>query len=89
MEPLPRVINSPYWQEFHALPVTDDDNVLLGVIRQKNIRRFQEQAVQLGTLSGSLDAFVAVGELFSVSAGHLLAALIATGTSLTKHRQHG
>ena len=89
LEPLASVINSPYWQEFHALPVTDDDNVLLGVIRQKNVWRFQEQAVQLGTVSGSLGAFVAVGELFSVSAGHLLAALIATGASLTKYRQHG
>ncbi len=89
LEPLASVINSPYWQEFHALPVTDDDNVLLGVIRQKNVWRFQEQAVQLGTVSGSLGAFVAVGELFSVSAGHLLAALIATGASLTKYRQRG
>jgi magnesium transporter len=87
-EPLPSVINSPYWQEFHALPVTDDDNVLLGVIRQKSLRRFQEQAVQVGAVSGSLGAFVAVGELFSISAGHLLAALIATGASATKRREH-
>jgi hypothetical protein len=27
---------------------------------------------------------MAVGELFSITAGHLLAALIATGTSLTQ-----
>jgi len=88
MEPLPSVINSPYWQEFHALPVTDNNNVLLGVIRQKNIRRIQEQAVQVGVVSSSLGAFVAIGELFSVSAGYLLAALISTGTPVTKRGKH-
>ena len=88
MEPLPSVLTSPYWQDFHALPVTDDDNVLLGVIRQKSLRRFEEQAVQVGAVSGSLGAFIAVGELFSASAVQLLAALISTGTSVTRRGEH-
>lgn len=88
MEPLRSVINSPYWQEFHALPVTDDDDVLLGVIRQKSTRRFQEQAVQVGAVSDSLGAFVAVGELFSLAAAQLLATLISSGRSVTKPHEH-
>jgi magnesium transporter len=76
------VIDSPYWQEYHALPVTDEDKVLLGVIRQKGIRRVQEQSLRADSVSDGLQIVVAVGELFSVAAGNLLAALIATGTSL-------
>jgi magnesium transporter len=78
------VIASPYWKEYHALPVTDENNVLLGTIRQKGLRRFQEQSVHVGAISGGLGAFIAVGELFSIAAGELLAALISTGTSLTQ-----
>jgi magnesium transporter len=81
------VINSPYWQEFHALPVTDENNILLGVIRQKNLRRFQEQSLQAGAVSGGLGAFMAVGETFSITAVRLLDALIASGTSLTQRDQ--
>jgi magnesium transporter len=78
------VIDSPYWQEYHALPVTDENQVLLGVIRQKAVRRFEERSLHAGTVGGGLGTFMAVGELFSITAGHLLAALIATGTSLTR-----
>jgi magnesium transporter len=83
------VIESPYWQDFHALPVIDENNVLIGVIRQKKIHRFQELSAQVGAVSGSLGVFMAVGEVFSVTIGHLLAALIATGTSLTQRDHHG
>ena len=81
-EPVQAVFNSPYWQEFHALPVTDEDNVLLGVIRQKSLRRFQERAVQADIVSGGVENLVAVGGLFAVTAGQLLTLLIATGSAL-------
>jgi Mg/Co/Ni transporter MgtE len=80
MEPLASAVNSPYWQEFHALPVTDADDVLLGVIRQKTLRRFQEQSVQHGVVSDGLGALLAVSELFCLTAGQLVSTLIATGT---------
>jgi uncharacterized membrane protein YeiH len=83
------VLNSPYWLEYHALPVTDENNVLLGVIREKGMRRFQEQSLHADAVSSGLGTFMAVGELFSVTAGHLLAALIATGTSLPKRDSRG
>ena len=83
------VFNSPYWQEYHALPVTDENNILLGVIRQKSMRRFQEASFHTGAASNGLGTFVAVGELFAVTAGQLLATLIATGTSLTHQDPHG
>lgn len=79
------VINNPYWQDYHALPVIDENRMLLGVIRQKRIRRLQEQAQHGDAVSGSLNTLVSVGELFSLSASHLLGALIAT-TSQTGDR---
>lgn len=86
-EPLKSVVNNPYWQDFHALPVTDENHVLLGAIRQKRIRRLQEQAQNADAVSGSLNALVSVGELFSLSACHLLGALITT-TSPRRHSKH-
>ena len=83
------VFNSPYWQEYHALPVTDENNMLLGVIRQKSMRRFQEASLHTGAVSNGLDTFISVGELFAVTAGHLLATMISTARS-TKHQgPHG
>jgi magnesium transporter len=82
------IINSPYWQEYHAMPVTDENSLLLGVIRQKSLRRFQEHAAQVGTLGGALATLITVGELFSVTAGHLLTTLVATATPLTRRDRH-
>jgi len=79
------VFNSPYWQEYHALPVTDENNVLIGIIRQKALRRLQERLRQSGPAHNALGTFIAVGELFAVTAGRLLATVIASGTLLA-HR---
>ncbi|MGD2113333.1 MAG: CBS domain-containing protein [Gammaproteobacteria bacterium] len=76
---IPTVLDSPYWKEYHALPVTDENNMLLGVIRQKSLRRFEEQSVQTGLISGGLGIVLAMGELFSVTLVSLLSVLLATG----------
>jgi len=83
-EPVQALFSSPYWNEFHALPVTDEDHVLLGVIRQKSLRRFQERSVQADAVSGGLETFVATGGLFAVTAGHLLDLLISTGSAMLR-----
>lgn len=83
------VMDSPYWQEYHALPVTDEENVLLGVIRQKHLRRYQERSVQADAVSGGLGMFVTVGELFSITAAHLLAGLIASGAPQKRQDRRG
>ncbi len=78
------VSNSPYWQEYYALPVTDEDNILLGVIRHKTIRRIQEQLTKQDAISEGLGLFMSAGALFSTAAAFSLSTLIATGTSLTQ-----
>lgn len=74
--PIETVLDSPYWQEYHALPVTDDNQVLLGVIRQKNLRRYAEQALRRGTISAAIGTVISVGELFATTAIQLLGALV-------------
>ena len=73
------VLDSPYWKEYHALPVTDRNNILLGIIRQKSLYRLQEQTIQDGAVSGGLEILIAAGELFSVTTIQLLAALMDAG----------
>ncbi len=89
LQPIRSVQASPYWQDYHALPVTDENDILLGVIRQKNLRRIQEQSRQPGTLGDGLDAFMAVGELFSITALDLLAVTIVICTTTTQRDPHG
>ncbi len=84
-QPLAAVLDSPYWKDFHALPVADENDVLLGVIRQKSLRQLQEQTVRSGTVADGLNAFLSVGQLFSITAAQLLATMIASGASLTRH----
>ncbi|MCG6900999.1 MAG: hypothetical protein LJE75_13505, partial [Gammaproteobacteria bacterium] len=54
----------------------------IGVIRQKTLRRLQEQSLLSGDVSNGIGTFLAVGELFAVTAGQLLSAVIASGTAL-------
>ncbi len=89
MQPIHAVLDSPYWQDYHALPVTDENAVLLGVIRQKSLRALQEQAMRSSSLGDGFKIFMAVGELFSSTALHLLSAMITTGKALTPRDPHG
>jgi magnesium transporter len=89
LQSLQTAIHSPYWQEYHALPVTDENGILLGVIRQKGIRRYLERSAQVGATNSTVGILMIIGELFAVTAGHLLSALISTGRSLTERGPRG
>jgi magnesium transporter len=88
LQSIAAVLDSPYWQDYHALPVTDENDVLLGVIRLKTLHRLQELALRSGNLGDGLDTFMAVGELFSRTALDLLAAMINTGTAIMPREPH-
>lgn len=83
------VINSPYWKDYHALPVADGHDTLLGVIRQKGLRRFEEQADRDVVPGGGLGTLVSVTEQFALVAGQLLDAVIASGAALTREDRRG
>jgi len=88
LQSIAAIMDSPYWQDYHALPVTDENDVLLGVIRQKNLRRLQEQALQSRDIGDALDSYMAVGDLFCTTALDLLAVMIDTTTSLIRRDSH-
>ena len=75
------VAESPYWRKYHALPVTDQDGVLVGVIRQRNVRHFLDSRQILNGPGSGVGVILSVGELFSVTAGQLLATLMSAAMS--------
>ena len=83
-ESMHSVIKNPYWQAYHALPVTDAKDILLGVIRQKSIHRHLDRRDHAEDIKTNLGMFVSVGDMFALAAGQLLADLIAACTSQTQ-----
>lgn len=75
------VAESPYWRKYNALPVTDQDGVLVGVIRQRNLRRFLDSRQILNGPGSGVGVILSVGELFSVTAGQLLSTLVSAAMS--------
>ncbi len=75
------VAESPYWRKYHALPITDQDGVLVGVIRQRNLRRFLDSRQILNGPGSGVGVILSVGELFSVTAGQLLSTLMSAAMS--------
>lgn len=71
------VINSAYWQEYIALPVTDEHNSLLGVIRHKTVQKYQDRDLRSDAIGSSLDLFIGVGESFSRSAENILSSMLS------------
>ena len=80
-ETMPVVAQSPYWHKYNALPVTDQDGVLVGVIRQRNLRRFLDSRQILNGPGSGVGVILSVGELFSVTAGQLLSTLMSAAMS--------
>jgi magnesium transporter len=80
-EAMPVVAESPYWRKYNALPVTDQDGVLVGVIRQSKLRRFLDSRQILNGPGSGVGVILGVGELFSVTAGQLLSTLMSAAMS--------
>jgi len=72
------VAENPFWRRYSALPVTDQDSVLVGVVRQRSVRRFLDSRQVLNGPGSGVGVILTVGELFSVTAGQLLATLVSS-----------
>ena len=57
------VLEHPDWQRFHSLPVVDDDNILIGVIRYATWRREMARASSKDK-DPVWDTLLALGELY-------------------------
>lgn len=80
------VVNDYHWEEFQALPVVDEHGVLLGVIRLTSLRSHTTASEQLAALRDGVDTAMRIGRLFSMTAGHLLSAVLSTGAEAARGR---
>lgn len=65
------------WQSYHALPVVDDEERLLGAIRYQTLRRLERDAAGRGPAPAQLTAG-ALAELFQLGTDGLVAGIAAT-----------
>lgn len=65
------------WQSYHALPVVDDENRLLGAVRYQTLRRLERDAAGRGPAPAQLTAG-ALAELFQLGTDGLVAGIAAT-----------
>jgi predicted transcriptional regulator len=78
-EPLHHVIHNPYWHEYHALPVTDENGTLLGVLRQRGLLQLLDGYGQNSMVDDGLNILVAISELYSITAENLITVLVTAG----------
>ena len=75
--PVTLVRDHPGWQEYHAMPVVDDEGRLLGAIRYQALRRLEREASDRGPDPARLTAG-ALAELFELETTGLVAGIAAT-----------
>lgn len=68
------------WQHYHAMPVVDDDDRLVGVIRYQTLRRLEREASARGPNPGRVTAG-ALAELFQLGTTGLVTGIAGTGSA--------
>jgi Mg/Co/Ni transporter MgtE len=68
----PAILAHPGWNHWHDLPVVDDHEVLLGMIRYETFRRLQQAAAPNLQLKEALGLALGVGELYWMVAAGLI-----------------
>lgn len=77
LAPVALVREHPGWQSYHALPVVDDEDRLLGAIRYQTLRRLERDATGRGPAPAQVTAG-ALAELFQLGTDGLVAGIAAT-----------
>ncbi len=77
LAPVALVRDHPGWQSYHALPVVDDEDRLVGAIRYQTLRRLERDATGRGPAPAQLTAG-ALAELFQLGTDGLVAGIAAT-----------
>ncbi len=72
------ILLHPAWREYHALPVTDDDEHFLGAIRYKTLKRLEQESSRTNAANESMTALLSLGELCWIGFAGMLAGLAAT-----------
>lgn len=72
------ILAHPGWRRVHALPVVDEDGVLLGAIRYQTLRRIEEERMERDGGSEPLATARALGELYWLGLTGMLEGLAAS-----------
>lgn len=78
--PAALVLEHPGWHRYHAMPVVDDSDRLLGAIRYQTLRKIERDAADRGPNPTLLTAR-ALGELFQVGTTGLVAGVAAAASA--------
>jgi magnesium transporter len=79
--PAALVLEHPGWHRYHAMPVVDESNRLLGAVRYQTLRKIERDAADRGPNPALLTAR-ALGELFQVGTTGLVAGVAATASAV-------
>jgi magnesium transporter len=69
------ILNHPGWRLWHALPVVDDQGVLVGTVRYETFRRLEREAAPTLQIQDALGVAIGLGELYWATAAQLLRSL--------------
>jgi hypothetical protein len=70
------VLAHPGWRDFHVLPVVDDSDVFVGVIRHEKLRSLEDTAKKPG--NQAVSTMLSLGELYWIGLTGMLAGVAAT-----------
>ena len=66
------IVKNPHWRDFHALPVVDEKDRFLGVIRHETLRRVEHEVVQNSQQGSAVDTLLALGELYWIGLSSIM-----------------
>jgi len=81
--PVSLVREHPGWQSYHAMPVVDDEDRLVGAIRYQTLRRLEREASGRSTEPSKMTSG-ALAELFQLSTSGFVAGMAAAAGGTTR-----
>jgi magnesium transporter len=69
------ILSHPGWRQWHALPVVDEQGILLGAVRYETFRRLAEEAAPALQFREALGVAIGIGELYWTIAAQLIGSL--------------
>jgi len=78
--PVRLVREHPSWAEYHAIPVVDEEDRLVGAIRYQTLRRLEREAARERADPSQMTT-LALGELFRLGTTGLVAGVATSGSS--------
>ena len=86
------IVEHPGWRNVHALPVVDDDEVFLGVLRYETLRQLERESATSQPAGGGFAAMLTLGELCWMGLAGVLTDLTSAAiarTSAAKDSKNG